>query len=176
MSAGCMNPTGPLVQLVTGPEKEIFVAHKELLAKHSPFFKNALCEPWKEAISNVIELPDSDPVVVAVFLEWVYTQKYIAPHMALDLYIFGDKYQISLLETEALRALFSHWAMWNEKTGRYDVVAENLPTAEIIHHALDHLPTTSKLLDMIRDIQANLNAYTPTRRNWPAIKEARSRL
>lgn len=56
------------------------------------------------------------------------------------------------------------------------IVDPNNKPAINIHHALNHLQTTSKPLDMIRDIQANLNSYTPTRRNWLAIKEARSRL
>ncbi|KAK8166113.1 hypothetical protein BC567DRAFT_147908, partial [Phyllosticta citribraziliensis] len=59
-------------KLVVGQERKVFTAHCELLSRHSPVFRSALTGPWTEATTRTLELPDSDPDVVDVFLLWAY--------------------------------------------------------------------------------------------------------
>ena len=53
---------------------------KRLISYYSPFLKAACLRDFKERRENQIELPNDDPVVFALFVEWIYYRDYaIAP-------------------------------------------------------------------------------------------------
>ena len=47
--------------------------HKDLLIKHSEFFRAALSEPWKEAEERAVTLPCDEPEIFSIFCRFLYT-------------------------------------------------------------------------------------------------------
>lgn len=57
-----------------GPERKKYLLHKGFLTHYSKYFRNALRGPWKEADERVIPLPDIEPGILNIFVDWLYTQ------------------------------------------------------------------------------------------------------
>ncbi|CAO2648017.1 Nn.00g089390.m01.CDS01 [Neocucurbitaria sp. VM-36] len=88
---------------------ESWVLPKALISRYSSFLKSACTRDFKERNENRIELPEDDPKVFALFVEWMYYGSYtiLAPSILSDntyddinmnarCWILGDK----LLSTE----------------------------------------------------------------------------
>lgn len=60
------------VRVGTGVDSQDFYVHKDLLSHHSPFFKAALSNERKEALENVVQLPDDDVEVFRIYICWLY--------------------------------------------------------------------------------------------------------
>lgn len=60
------------IRVGSGVTQRDFFVPKELLIKHSPFFKGALRGDWKESTSKVIELPEDDADGFHVYCCWLY--------------------------------------------------------------------------------------------------------
>ncbi|KEQ81747.1 hypothetical protein M438DRAFT_367628 [Aureobasidium pullulans EXF-150] len=101
------------VVLSVGPSKQEFTVHKELLCFYSDFFRAAFNGSFKEATEGRIELPDAQVDVFESFQVWLYSrsllntedlqdqpdyQKYPSFSALARLWVFGDKYQIPLLQ------------------------------------------------------------------------------
>lgn len=56
----------------TGSKTKDFYVHEDELKRHSDFCAAALRGPWLEAQERVIRLPDEDPDVFAVFVDFIY--------------------------------------------------------------------------------------------------------
>ncbi|KAF7575259.1 BTB domain containing protein [Pyrenophora tritici-repentis] len=54
-------------------EKKDFMVHGSFLTKRSEFFRRALNGSWKEAETRIINLPDDEPEIVALYVNFVYT-------------------------------------------------------------------------------------------------------
>ncbi|KAI4719439.1 hypothetical protein E4T48_04306 [Aureobasidium sp. EXF-10727] len=104
------------VILVVGAAKEHYSLHKELLCFYSDFLRAAFNGSFKEATERKIELPDVEIEVFESFQVWLYTQKMpkneirpaqVYPEWPLltKLWIFGDKYQIPLLQNNVADAM-----------------------------------------------------------------------
>lgn len=57
------------------PHHRDFAVHETLLQSHSAFFCGALREPWKEAQDHIISMPEDDPLVVNIYVQYLYTGK-----------------------------------------------------------------------------------------------------
>jgi hypothetical protein len=101
-----------------GAAKEHYTLHKDLLCFYSDFFRAALNGSFKEAVERKIELPDVKIEVFETFQVWLYTQTlpknedeatevYPAFARLIRLWIFGDKYQIPLLQNNAMDAMLA---------------------------------------------------------------------
>ncbi|KAH0273977.1 hypothetical protein KCU91_g5600, partial [Aureobasidium melanogenum] len=98
------------VTLIVGATKEHYILHKDLLCFYSDFFRAAFNGSFKEAAERKIELPDTEVDVFEAFQVWLYTQKmpknentssgkvHLEWPILIKLWIFGDKYQIPLLQ------------------------------------------------------------------------------
>ncbi|RSL45495.1 hypothetical protein CEP53_010764 [Fusarium sp. AF-6] len=53
-----------------------FKTHRAIVCSQSSFFKKALSSNFKEGVSGTIDLPDDDPKIVKLFLEFLYTGTY----------------------------------------------------------------------------------------------------
>jgi len=49
------------------------MVHESFLTSRSEFFRRALNGNWQEAETRVIKLPDDDPEIVALYINFVYT-------------------------------------------------------------------------------------------------------
>ncbi|KAI9658960.1 MAG: hypothetical protein M1821_001920 [Bathelium mastoideum] len=104
--------SGPFVTINVGPSEEVekekrssFFVYEKHLTHHSTFFRKALSGPWTESISRVIELPEDEPKVFQLFVQWLYTEDYAhysdcaAPkEYHYKLYVFADKLQVPALK------------------------------------------------------------------------------
>jgi hypothetical protein len=101
------------VTLIVGAAKEHYCLHKDLLCFYSDFFRAAFNGFFKEATERKIELAEVETDVFEAFQVWLYTQdlsqndtvsKDIYPDWSLliKLWIFGDKYQIPLLQNNTM--------------------------------------------------------------------------
>ncbi|KAG9657191.1 hypothetical protein KCU64_g5367, partial [Aureobasidium melanogenum] len=98
------------VTLIVGATKEHYILHKDLLCFYSDFFRAAFNGSFKEAAERKIELPNTEVDVFEAFQVWLYTQKmpknentssgkvHLEWPILIKLWIFGDKYQMPLLQ------------------------------------------------------------------------------
>lgn len=106
-----------------GPSKQDFTVHKELLGFYSDFFRAAFNGSFKEATEGRIELPDTQVDVFEIFQVWLYSRsllntedlqdqpdykKYPSFGALARLWVFGDKYQIPLLQNCAADAILQY--------------------------------------------------------------------
>ena len=90
-----------------GEAHERFIVHEPVLREQSCFFR-AIIEKkqWKEGMSGEIELPEDDPNIFSVYLEWLYSRKLTLVYdpsttdatdplftELASLYVFGEKVQ-----------------------------------------------------------------------------------
>ncbi|KAI4189404.1 MAG: hypothetical protein L6R41_001512 [Letrouitia leprolyta] len=108
------NPYDTAVTVKVGSEaaQKSFVMHTELLTYHSAFFKAATAGNWDEAKTGVINLPEDDPEVFQLFLDWLYQPKLclddIQAHslsLIFALWIFGDKKQAAVFQNAVIEDL-----------------------------------------------------------------------
>ncbi|TIA13725.1 hypothetical protein D6C80_06131 [Aureobasidium pullulans] len=105
------------VKILVGPGKEAYSVHKELLCFYSDFFRAAFNGSFKEAIESRIELPDAEVSIFEAFQTWLYARTLLNAEDPMDkpdrpfyhshpilakLWIFGDKYQIPLLQNNVI--------------------------------------------------------------------------
>lgn len=64
--------TGDLATIYVGPSRIGFEAPINLLSRHSPFFANAFCHPFREASSHTIDLPDDVAAAFACVVRWMF--------------------------------------------------------------------------------------------------------
>ncbi|KAG9593358.1 hypothetical protein KCU77_g6473, partial [Aureobasidium melanogenum] len=110
------------VSLLVGPNKEKYNLHKDLLCFYSGFFRAAFEGSFKEADEGKIELPDVKAEIFEVFQVWLYSHSLrdadnykdssrrpqLLPCRTLaHLWVFGDKYQIPLLQNDSIDALLA---------------------------------------------------------------------
>ncbi|THX79949.1 hypothetical protein D6D05_04734 [Aureobasidium pullulans] len=106
-----------IVTVVVGSKKKSHSLHKDLLCFYSDYFRAAFNGSFKEATDGKIELMDVEPEVFDIFQVWLYSrrvqasQKPVLCYMTLaQLWVFGDKYQIPLLQNEVMDEIFARRA------------------------------------------------------------------
>ncbi|KAF8470599.1 hypothetical protein BDZ91DRAFT_543553 [Kalaharituber pfeilii] len=70
------NPTFSDIQIIVGPERQLFHGHKAILAARSVWFESALNPLYREAHEGVIRLPEEDPKIFEMLFEFLYTGDY----------------------------------------------------------------------------------------------------
>jgi len=63
-----------MITIDVGPDHQKYRIYKELISYYSEYFRNALKKPWKEADDRIVELPDIEPQVFDVFVDWYECQ------------------------------------------------------------------------------------------------------
>jgi len=103
--------------VVTGSKKKSYSLHKGLLCFYSDYFRAAFNGSFKEATDGKIELMDVEPEVFDIFQVWLYSRRLQASqkpalfYMTLaQLWVFGDKHQIPLLQNEVMDEIFARRA------------------------------------------------------------------
>ncbi|KAK7532441.1 uncharacterized protein J3D65DRAFT_106652 [Phyllosticta citribraziliensis] len=167
---------GPTVNLIVGREQQAFTVHRTLLCRQSRFFINAFTGPWSEGRTGAMRLPDVEPEIMSAFVDWLYTAKPPHAEIALDLYVFADCYQMHRLKNAIVTSLYAHWTEWNDILGQVEVKMDTLPGAQQLHFAMDNLPETSPLLQLMFAIHANWSGKMPEGHDWEELKDAMCRL
>jgi hypothetical protein len=64
---------------------------KRLISHYSPFLAAACLRDLKERRENRIQLPDDDPAVFALFVEWMYYGEYVIAPSWLPVHVESDR-------------------------------------------------------------------------------------
>ncbi|KAF2804175.1 uncharacterized protein BDZ99DRAFT_467547 [Mytilinidion resinicola] len=107
------------VTLIIGPDATPFDIHRELLCKRSEFFRGAFKGGFREAGERSMVLDDVSVFLMRQFMRWIYNGAFpftatiedgrnddvhaiLDPDELLDLYIFGDRYDLPTLRGDSL--------------------------------------------------------------------------
>lgn len=100
--------------VVVGSEKKSYLLHKGLLCFYSDYFRAAFNGSFKEATDGKIELMDVEPKVFDIFQIWLYSRRLQTSEDSFpsyttlgQLWVFGDKHQIPLLQNEVMDGIFA---------------------------------------------------------------------
>ena len=102
-----------MVDILVGPERELFRLHKQLLCRICEYFNKALTGNFKEAQENSLALPEENSNAFALFVNWVYRSTVpvkntsgAEDNVALyNLYIFAEKICLPGLANKAMNAI-----------------------------------------------------------------------
>ena len=119
-----------LVEVIVGPQNQVFPLHKEILCAVSSYFRSALEGSFVEGLTQKIELPEDDVTVFKYFRVWLYSsivQEYLPSasqaedeseseveskpntdigwKILFDLYIFAEMRDIPLLQNATMDAI-----------------------------------------------------------------------
>ena len=107
-----------IVEILVGPEEELFTIHKQLLCDISPYFEAAFEGEFKEAKEQRMRLPEDDVAPFKQFQFWLYSGKPLPPrdlmehttltykwNMLVHSYILGDKFEIPALQNAAIHGI-----------------------------------------------------------------------
>ncbi|KAK0515992.1 hypothetical protein JMJ35_002026 [Cladonia borealis] len=148
------NSFNGLVEVIVGPQKQVFRLHKEILCNFSSYFRAALEGSFAEGLTQKIELPEDDVTVFECFRMWLYSPisqksvpsaselyRYIdVPLKSLfDLYVFADIRDIPLLQNFTMDTII--WV-----TGRTVTCIGSL-----IHHVYGRTTPKSPLRKLLVD-------------------------
>lgn len=146
-----------------------FAVHKDVLTKVSPFFKAALSDMWA-AGKDVLDLPEDDPVLLAMAIHWAYWKEIMLPtSLSMEepvevmltlvaLYILADKFGFTALKNLVLDFL------------QRKVLVRYLPSKQAIDLAFNLAPKDSKLRAKFSDLWAycaSASDLVSTKQSWP---------
>ncbi|TGO12207.1 hypothetical protein BTUL_0092g00070 [Botrytis tulipae] len=119
-----------LVQIIVGPELKEFFVHKTLIRSTCDFFERAFNGKFKEGIENKMYLPEDDPEIFDIFVNWMYSGHLKGglrePILIIDIWIFAQKCQAITLKNCAMNALQD--APGDQRIGRFP-----LSNSEVTH-------------------------------------------
>lgn len=150
-----------MITIDVGADHAKYSVYAELISYYSGYFKGTLNGSWKEAEDRVIELPDIEPRVFDIFIDWLYTKKlpwktrdWVAPspendsgshghgqqaeRLMMKVYVFADRFLVPELGV----AMFRYFANFCNNGG-------NPPYYDAILYAFDNLPSTSPMLTLL---------------------------
>ncbi|KAF1974612.1 hypothetical protein BU23DRAFT_96408 [Bimuria novae-zelandiae CBS 107.79] len=152
---------GNMITVDVGEEHVKYSVYAELISYYSNYFKATLHGPWKEAEDRVIELPDIEPRVFDIFIDWLYTQKLpkktlgwilpppeqdtdstrqfqLAERQMIKAYVLADRFIVPQFRV----AIFDYFANLCNRCG-------TPPYYDAIIYAFDNLPPTSAMLTLL---------------------------
>jgi hypothetical protein len=131
---------------------------KRLISHYSPFLEAACLRDFKERRENRIQLPDDDPIVFALFVEWMYYGEYnIAPLLLpVDIgndrisvhakcWVLGDKLLCTEFKNHAMSRLYAQH--------NADIFSRAISTLDV-QYACDNSAEDSKLRKLYVDFVA----------------------
>lgn len=63
------------VEILVGPDKQVFYVHKQLLREKVPYFEVCLKEDWKKDKDDAVDLREVDPAGFGFIVTWLYTER-----------------------------------------------------------------------------------------------------
>lgn len=81
--------------MVVGPDQYEHTIHRDLLCDNSPYFSTATKDCWKGDEEGRIPLPNDDPAVFALYIQWIYRRRIFCRQEMGD--TGGNREEIGLL-------------------------------------------------------------------------------
>lgn len=149
------------VTLVVGEAETAFQVHEAELFEASPVFKAAFNSNFRESSERKMNLPEDDPDIFNLMVEWLYSHRYDILQPTGDkirdegrfmepmrLYVLADKYGMTSLKGCIANIIFKTLKPGNV-TG---------PSIETIAYAYQNVPQTSGIRRLLADLYAcNIN-------------------
>ncbi|KAH6611805.1 hypothetical protein C7974DRAFT_85294 [Boeremia exigua] len=178
--------TGPAIEIRVGTTTSVNSSNdhtvnwflpKALISRHSPFLAAACNRDFKERHENLIELPDDDPTVFALFVEWLYYGEYaiqplsLKPRLRDDLvsvdaecWVLGDKLLCTDFKNYAMKRLYNQHA-----AGYFNISI----STDDVRFASSNSATSSKLRELYVHLAAthfgNPNRVQGTVEEWDEL-------
>ena len=132
-----------------GLDEENFMAHKDLICSKSPFFSAACNGNFIEGKEGLVRLPEDQPPIFDLFLQWLYTgdvpvtssDAYLDWSESAALYVLAEKLQISELKN----AVIDQWICKNKATDEYPIGI----VAYVYTNTLDSSPLRRLVVEMV---------------------------
>lgn len=149
---------------------------KNLISHYSPFLQAACSWNLQENRNERIELPEDDPTLFGLFVEWMYYGSYdsLSPHSSTDAkcWVLGDKllcsefknYALSRLYDQHIAASFGRAVPYNDVQYAWDNTA---PAAKLrqfyVDFVIQYFENPSKLLGTTGDWDELLQNHSDIR-------------
>ncbi|TVY87472.1 hypothetical protein LAWI1_G006420 [Lachnellula willkommii] len=129
--------------------KKPFLVHKAILCHYSPFFDAAFNGGFEEDTTQELDLPDTDPIVFGILVEWAYSQRVMMSttetrndlFTLMKLWVLADRCLIPRLQNETLVYLEARRAALSGTLPRldtftylYDNTAHRSPLRQYFAH------------------------------------------
>ena len=96
--------------------------HEELIKEKSEYFRIAFDKKWNEGKTREMDMPDDEPEVISLFLEWIYDKEALKNYIKESstdvrqrthetlarLYVFGEKIQLDSFCNAVIVAFLSY--------------------------------------------------------------------
>lgn len=134
------------VNIIVGPEQQIFILHKDLLCETSSYFQAALNGSFLEAKTQEIRLEKEDVTVFKHFQYWLYSRAILMTETStndiewivlVDLYVLGETRGIPQLQNDAIDGFISkyatlRWTPLDQICRIYENTPENSPLRRLL--------------------------------------------
>ncbi|KAF2794732.1 hypothetical protein K505DRAFT_336660 [Melanomma pulvis-pyrius CBS 109.77] len=146
----------PTIVVKVGPNEEEFYIHKALVMKHSRYFRKELAnDNFTKGKEGVVTLPDIEPWVFKIFIQWLYYQKLSPFEDWEDVYGFDTFYSPSLI-VSMMYVFADRFLVPNLRDIMVNVAVEEVfsfsePMEEAITYAFQNLPLNSTYLQLLVD-------------------------
>jgi len=122
-----------MVEIFIGKSKQRFHVHKRLLGDKIPYFKNMFESGFQESIDQTATLPEDDPEVFALFIQWIYGNAFKKPtnvtedspstFRLVQVYAFAEKISLPILMDYTMTYIISRFVK-NKIMPSIDTVCE----------------------------------------------------
>jgi hypothetical protein len=142
-----------IIAVLVGPDEHEFAIHKDVVCAKSGFFCAACSTAWTEGREKVVRLPEVEPEVFRVYVDWAYTDALVfeadsslkpanetSSRGIVNIYLLGDVLDDVRLRNKAMELLNTH------------AISGRPPNTVTINYIWDITPTKSRLRKWIVDV------------------------
>ena len=142
--------------VLVGAQEKRFTVHKNVITGRSAFFRAAVEGPFKEAEEKTVRLPEIDPDLFSVYLQWIYSDKIVilgAGDIAKD--TGGSKQRALLIELYILADALDDRRLRNRTTDEFIDLCRSTswPGCKSIKRIWNSTPEGSKLRKLLIDYE-----------------------
>jgi hypothetical protein len=99
------------IQVGLEPNDAKFVAHESFLTARSEFFRRAINGSWKESDTRVVKLPEDDPEIFALYINYIYTGQLVTAQKSNEEFATLDFIDFGKIIHAEYHALFCVYVM-----------------------------------------------------------------
>lgn len=155
--------TGECIVVITGLDDDFtrYLVHEDILCATSDFFKNAMKGQWKESTEKLINLPNEESEIFAIYVHWIYSRT--LPTRVDEPAAAGNEEYLKLAKAYGLAdrlqdQLFKN-AVIDAFLDKTSTVASDgnawWPVGPVIRCIYDNTPESSKGRTLLVDIYTN---------------------
>lgn len=108
-------PSGRLLTVIVGKEKQHFVFHEHVVQHEAQYFRTALSGTWQESVTRSFDLSEETVGVFTLFAHWLYfkkldfTTEIDTDDFLVQAYLLGDRRGAPNFQNAIVDALHERW-------------------------------------------------------------------